>query len=65
VTSLDIKALQGRTPWLRLRSGDYRLLYRPLRPDELAQRPADSEAGYLIERIVHRRDLEQAVVTLP
>ena len=28
--NLDIKALKGAAPWLRLRVGDYRILYRPL-----------------------------------
>lgn len=63
--NLDIMPLQGRAPWLRLRSGDYRLLYRPLAPDELGQQPDHLTAGYLIERVVHRRDLEAAVATLP
>ena len=33
--NLDIKALQGRTPWLRLRVGDWRIIYRPLTREEL------------------------------
>ena len=28
--NLDIKLLVGRAPWLRLRRGEYRVLYRPL-----------------------------------
>ena len=33
--NLDVKALKGALPWLRLRVGDYRILYRPLTPFEL------------------------------
>lgn len=56
--SLDIKALRGRAPWLRMRVGDYRLLYRPISRDE------SHGVGYLIARVVHRRDLERAVGSL-
>lgn len=63
--NLDIKPLQGRAPWLRLRSGDYRLLYRPLAPGELARQPDHPTSGYLVERVIHRRDLDTAVATLP
>jgi mRNA-degrading endonuclease RelE of RelBE toxin-antitoxin system len=45
--NLDVKALQGARPWLRV--GDYRVLY--------ALAPGDV---YEIERIVHRRDLDSA-----
>lgn len=55
--SLDVKALRGRSPWLRLRVGDYRILYRPLGPDE------PEGASYLVARIVHRSELERAVGT--
>lgn len=63
--NLDIKPLQGRAPWLRLRSGDYRLLYRPLSVDELGRHLDHLTSGYLVERVVHRRDLDAAVATLP
>ncbi len=55
--NLDIKALVGSTPWLRLRIGDYRVLYRD----------TDSAAGtvHVVTRIVHRRELDRAVATLP
>ncbi len=52
--NLDVKALQGARPWLRLRVGDYRVLH--------ALAPGDV---YEIERIVHRRDLESAAAGLP
>jgi mRNA-degrading endonuclease RelE of RelBE toxin-antitoxin system len=91
--NLDVKALKGAPPWLRLRVGDYRILYRPLTPAELAElwgsktlrelaeqgKPQEmvrlvrersrrsqqhAETGYLIARIVHRRELERAIRTL-
>ncbi len=58
--SLDIKPLAGAAPWHRLRVGDYRILYRPVEPDE----GADPKARWLVARVVHRRDLERAVATL-
>jgi mRNA-degrading endonuclease RelE of RelBE toxin-antitoxin system len=30
--NLDIKALAGRAPWLRLRVGEWRVIYRPIDP---------------------------------
>jgi mRNA-degrading endonuclease RelE of RelBE toxin-antitoxin system len=33
--NLDIKPLTGRPPWLRLRRGEYRVLYRPLTSSEI------------------------------
>lgn len=67
--NLDVKALEGHGSWLRLRVGAYRILYRPLSVEELAtvgrRRGGQAEAGYLVARIVHRRDLERAVDTLP
>ena len=46
--NLDIKALRGAAPWLRMRVGDYQILYYPT---------GDS---YEVERIVHRRELDRA-----
>lgn len=50
--SLDVRALRGANPWVRLRVGDWRILYRP------------TDRGFWIERVVHRRELERAVDTL-
>ncbi len=58
--SLDVKPLAGSAPWHRLRVGDYRVLYRAVEPDKAG----DSEARFLVARVVHRRDLERAVTTL-
>jgi mRNA-degrading endonuclease RelE of RelBE toxin-antitoxin system len=63
--NLDIKALTGRTPWLRLRRGEYRVLYRPLTSSELLALAAQEQAGFLVERVVDRGDLERAASTLP
>jgi mRNA-degrading endonuclease RelE of RelBE toxin-antitoxin system len=63
--NLDIKALVGRSPWLRLRRGEYRVIYRPLKDQELADLDANESAGFLVERIIDRRDLERAAATLP
>lgn len=68
--NLEVKALRGAAPWLRLRVGHYRVLYRPLRATEIAPLVAHIDAsdrpteGYLVERIVNRRDLDRAVASL-
>jgi mRNA-degrading endonuclease RelE of RelBE toxin-antitoxin system len=59
-TDIDVKPLAGAAPWLRLRVGDYRILYRPIEPNEAIH----ADARWLVARIVHRRDLERAVSTL-
>jgi mRNA-degrading endonuclease RelE of RelBE toxin-antitoxin system len=63
--NLDVKPLVGRAPWLRLRRGEYRVLYRPLTQPELLTLNADEQAGYLVERVVDRGDLERAASSLP
>jgi mRNA-degrading endonuclease RelE of RelBE toxin-antitoxin system len=67
--NLDVKLLKGVPPYLRLRVGDHRILYRPLDEVELAavaerRGLSDVGTGYLVVRIVHRRDLERAVASL-
>jgi hypothetical protein len=51
---LDIVPLVGKPPWRRLRIGTYRVLFMPLNASK--GRPVE----YLVGRIVHRRDLEDA-----
>jgi len=63
--NLDIKALTGRAPWLRLRRDEYRVLYRPLTDGELQMLGASEPAGFLVERVVERGELERAASTLP
>lgn len=62
---LDLVALRGRAPSLRLRSGDWRMLLRPLSAAELADIAVAAERGLLVARVGNRRDLERAVATLP
>ena len=50
--NLDIKPVSASPPWLRLRVGDWRILYRPA-GDQI-----------LIARIVHRSELQRAIRTL-
>lgn len=57
VENADVKALTGAAPWLRLRIGDWRVLYRPLSETE-------GGPGLLVARVVNRRDLLRAVRTL-
>jgi mRNA-degrading endonuclease RelE of RelBE toxin-antitoxin system len=67
--NLDVKPLEGHQPWLRLRVGVYRILYRPMSAQEVAavakRRGRRIETGFLVARIVHRRDLERMAATLP
>ena len=60
---LDIVPLQGRPPWRRMRTGNWRVLFRPLTPTEMGQL-GHRGGGYLVARIVNRRDLERAVASL-
>ena len=68
--NLDMKALEGRPPWRRLRVGDWRMIYRPLHGHELTElsrlrgEPIEPGSVY-VERIVNRRDLEKVVAALP
>jgi mRNA-degrading endonuclease RelE of RelBE toxin-antitoxin system len=52
--NLDIKALTGRSPWLRVRVGDWRVIYRP----------ADPGPGWYVARVVNRRDFDATVKQL-
>ncbi len=56
---LDIVPLVGKPPYRRLRIGTYRVLFRPATTAEVPL------GGYLVVRIVHRRDLERAKDSLP
>lgn len=51
--ALDIKALVGQRPWLRLRVGSYRILFR-----------TDKDV-VLVARVIDRKDLDRAVRSLP
>jgi mRNA interferase RelE/StbE len=58
--NLDVKALAGAAPWLRLRVGDWRVVYRPLTRPEAAH----GGPGLLVARVVNRRDLLRAMRAL-
>jgi hypothetical protein len=58
--NLDVKAVANRAPWLRLRVGELRVLYRPLNENEIEK---DAEK-WLISRVIHRRELDHAVASL-
>lgn len=50
--NFDVKALEGRTPWRRLRIGEYRVLFRP------------DGGDWLVDRIVSRGELQEAARSL-
>jgi hypothetical protein len=67
--NLDVKPLAGRSPWRRLRVGDWRVLFRPLTAPErvaLARvRGREIAPGtVLVDRILNRRELERAIARL-
>ena len=61
--NLDIRAMKGHPPWLRLRVGDWRIVFRPLTQRELrAIRHREGSffaRGYYIQRVVNRRELDR------
>jgi mRNA-degrading endonuclease RelE of RelBE toxin-antitoxin system len=59
--SLDVRPLQGRAPWLRLRAGDWRILFRPLSGDEVKGLTGQQGRGFLVARVVNRRELERSI----
>lgn len=62
--NLDIRSLEGKPPWLRARVGELRIICRRLTSAELTARQVTVAQGYLIVRIVPRRELERAVSEL-
>jgi len=62
--NLDVKPLRGHRPWHRLRVGRYRVIFRPLTAAELREIQVTDGSGWLVARIVHRRDLEKAARAL-
>lgn len=58
----DVKPIVGHAPWMELRIGDHRVLYRPLSARELERHaPPEARSGFLLERIVDRQYLERAI----
>lgn len=65
--NLDVRPLTDAAPWLRLRLGDYRVIFRRMSDEELGEAgrwESDVAGGFVIDRIIHRRDLDKAVSTL-
>ena len=60
--NLDVKPLEGLTPWLRARVGEHRIIFRALTAGEI--RNVDARAGWYVARIVDRKDLPKAVKNL-
>ena len=59
-SNLDVRPLVGRAPWIRPCVGEFRVLFRPLTPLEMAALSIDGP-GYLVERVLNRRDLTAVV----
>lgn len=55
--NLDASSLEGMGPWLRVRVGAFRIVLRPLNAAECKAR--NIAKGYLVDRVVNRRDLER------
>jgi mRNA-degrading endonuclease RelE of RelBE toxin-antitoxin system len=67
--NLDIKPVTDRAPYLRMRVGEWRILYRPLTEREiqilvLRRGSTTTTTGFLVARIINRKDLERAIATL-
>jgi mRNA-degrading endonuclease RelE of RelBE toxin-antitoxin system len=58
--NLDVRPLVGHEPWLRLRIGTLRVIFRRLTLEESRPRGIRGH-GYLVERVIDRRDLDEAV----
>ena len=56
--NLDEKALEGLAPWRRLRVGGHRVIFRVFTRNERVA--LSVTAGYVVERVIDRRDLERA-----
>jgi mRNA interferase RelE/StbE len=51
--NLDVKPVAGHAPWRRLRVGAHRVLYREV--------TGEADVGYLVARVIDRRDLHRAI----
>ncbi len=60
--NLDIKLLKAKKPWMRIRVGSHRVLFRPLLKAELAKYSV--KRGFAVERIVDRKELEIEIAKL-
>ena len=55
--NLDVASLEGMGSWLRVRAGEFRIVLRPMTAGECKTRGVSK--GYLMDRVVNRRDLER------
>jgi mRNA-degrading endonuclease RelE of RelBE toxin-antitoxin system len=55
--NLDVASLEAMGSWLRVRAGEFRIVLRPLSPAECKARAVAK--GYLVDRVVNRRELER------
>jgi mRNA-degrading endonuclease RelE of RelBE toxin-antitoxin system len=62
--NIDVKPLRGNEPWLRLRCGEHRVIFRSLNHDELKSINAKQRTGYLVARIIDCAELDRAVRSL-
>lgn len=56
--NVDQRPLIGYAPWRRMPVGGLRVIFRPLSRIELDS--FEEDRGYLVERVIQRRDLERA-----
>ena len=56
--NIDQRPLVGYAPWRRIRVGGLRVIFRPLSRVELDS--FEEDRGYLVERVIQRRDLDRA-----
>ncbi len=59
--NLDVKPLRGPAPRSRARVGPYRVTFRRLTGEKARRLPGDRARGYVVARIVHRRELERII----
>ena len=60
--NLDVRPLEGLSPWLRVRVGEYRIVCRPLAAGEL--RGTGIATGWYVARIIDRTELSTAIKNL-
>ncbi len=60
--NLDVRPLEGLSPWLRVRVGEHRIICRALTAAEL--RGTGSTLGLYVARIVDRKQLHTAMKNL-
>jgi mRNA-degrading endonuclease RelE of RelBE toxin-antitoxin system len=67
--NLDLDKIRRQEPWLRLRVGNFRVLFRQLTRGEmdvlcLRRGTLAGATGFLIGRVVDKQDVERAIDTL-